>query len=313
MKAKNIISILFLITIFLQTACDDNDPSLATSISLSEQNIELDQGKSKLLIATVNVDDAKLFWTSSNPSIASVDQNGLVTAISESTCVITCRVMNGIDVQAECQVTVKKTGEHAWVDLGLPSGTLWATCNVGANKPEEFGSYFAWGETEPKLSYTEDNYKFFYKESYTYKVNKYCTSSNNGNVDNKTELDPEDDAATANWGSEWQMPTKLQFEELRNYSYTTTRALTLNGMSGELVVSKINGTQIFLPYAGYYYNYTHDNYVPGNYAAGCYWTRSLNTTYSYDRYAESMFLGSFSSPGSRYYGHSVRPVRTKGK
>ena len=311
MKVKNIISILFLITLFLQIACDDNDLSLATSISLSEQNMELDQGKSKLLVATVDVENATLFWTSSNPSIASVDQKGLVTAITGGTCVINCRVMNGIDVLTECQVTVKKTGEHAWVDLGLPSGTLWATCNVGANKPEEFGNYFAWGETVQKTSYTEDNYKFFYKESYTYKINKYCTSSNNGNVDYKTELYPEDDAATANWGSEWQMPTRLQFEELMDYLYTTKTFLESNGVRGVLIVSKINGAQIFLPYAGYY-SYTYNNDVSGTYASGYYWTRSLDTTYSSDRYAAVM-RNTYYDYESRWYGCSVRPVRAKGK
>ena len=97
---------------------------------------------------------------------------------------------------------------HEWVDLGLPSGTLWATCNVGANSPEEYGDYFAWGETTTKSSYSWSTYKYCKGSSST--MTKYCTSSYYGTVDNKTELEPSDDAATANWGSEWQMPSLEQ-------------------------------------------------------------------------------------------------------
>ena len=83
--------------------------------------------------------------------------------------------------------------EHEWVDLGLPSGTLWATCNVGANAPEEFGDYFAWGEIAPKDYYDWNTYKWCDNSGYS--LTKYCTDSYYGTVDNKTELDPEDDAA----------------------------------------------------------------------------------------------------------------------
>ena len=97
--------------------------------------------------------------------------------------------------------------DHEWVDLGLPSGTLWATCNVGADRPGDFGDYFAWGETTPKQSYSWENYKWCYGYSST--LIKYCTNSSfgyNGFVDNKNELDPEDDAAYANWGPSWRIP-----------------------------------------------------------------------------------------------------------
>ena len=97
---------------------------------------------------------------------------------------------------------------HAYVDLGLPSGTLWATCNVGASSPEEYGDYFAWGETEPKNDYNWSTYKYCKGSSTT--MTKYCTSSSYGTVDNKTELEPSDDAATVNWGSNWQMPSLEQ-------------------------------------------------------------------------------------------------------
>ena len=95
--------------------------------------------------------------------------------------------------------------EHEWVDLGLTSGTLWATCNVGATAPEDYGDYFAWGETEPKEDYSWSTYKWC---NGSYKTQtKYCTNSKYGTVDDKTELEPEDDAAFVNWGSTWRMPT----------------------------------------------------------------------------------------------------------
>ena len=100
---------------------------------------------------------------------------------------------------------------HEYVDLGLPSGTLWATMNVGANSPEDYGDYFAWGETAPKSVYDWSTYKWC--RGLVNTITKYCNSGGyNGFVDNKTELDPEDDAATANWGAEWRMPS---FEQMR--------------------------------------------------------------------------------------------------
>ena len=100
---------------------------------------------------------------------------------------------------------------HAYVDLGLPSGLLWATCNVGANNPQDYGDYFAWGETTPKDFYSWSNYK--YCRGYE-QLTKYCTMSDygyNGYTDNLTTLLPEDDAATVNWGDGWRMPTKEEF------------------------------------------------------------------------------------------------------
>ena len=193
---------------------------------------------------------------------------------------------------------------YAWVDLGLPSGTKWATMNVGADSPEDYGSYFAWGETEPKYYYYLSTYKW-YKGTYT-TLTKYCTNSNYGIVDNKTTLDLSDDAAYVNWGSSWRMPTKAEYDELSNTSYTTWTWTTQNGVKGYKVTSKTNGNSIFLPAAGY--RYDSDLNSAGSY--GVYWSSSLNTrgsdhayylyfgsggVYSYDRY-------------DRYYGQSVRPV-----
>ena len=196
--------------------------------------------------------------------------------------------------------------DHDYVDLGLPSGTLWATCNVGASRPEEYGDYFAWGETAPKSDYSWSTYKYF--KSPEEIITKYCTSNNEGIVDNKTELEPSDDAATANWGSGWQMPSLEQFKELINSSYTTTTLTTLNGVSGYEITSKSNGNSIFLPAAGY--RYDTGLYLAGSY--GLYWLRSLYTSYS-DKACALDFDSSDINTSYYYriYGRSVRPVRVK--
>ena len=196
--------------------------------------------------------------------------------------------------------------EHEYVDLGLPSGTLWATMNVGADSPEDYGDYFAWGETEPKEVYNWSTYKWCNGSSTT--QTKYCTSSSYGTVDNKTVLDLADDAANANWGGDWRMPTDEEREELQNTSYTTWTWTTKNGVQGYKVASKINGNSIFLPAAGYRNN--SDLNDAG--FEGYYWSSSLNPSVSdYAFY----FLFNWTivdySSGSRFYGKSVRPVMRK--
>ena len=117
---------------------------------------------------------------------------------------------------------------HTYVDLGLPSGTLWATCNVGANFPEEYGDYFAWGETQPKDTYNWSTYK--YANGDYDKLTKYCNRSdygNNGFTDNLTALQTGDDPATANWGSGWRRPSKAQWDEL--LANTTNQWTAKNG------------------------------------------------------------------------------------
>ena len=198
------------------------------------------------------------------------------------------------------------TEEHEWVDLGLPSGTLWATCNVGALSLEEYGDYFAWGETKPKNDYSMSTYKYCKGTANT--MTKYCKNSDYGIVDDKTELEPSDDAATVNWGN-WQMPSREQCAELFNSSYTTTAWTTMNGKNGMRITSKSNGNSIFLPAAGYRLN-TSLIYA-GSY--GYYWSRSLNTSYSYNAYRQYFNAGNniYTNSDDRYYGYSVRPVRVQ--
>ena len=195
--------------------------------------------------------------------------------------------------------------EHEWVDLGLPSGTLWATCNVGASAPEDYGDYFAWGETAPQDYYDWSTYKWC-NGSYT-TMTKYCTNSSygyNGFVDNKTELDPEDDAAYVNWGPSWRMPTTEQVRELSEKCSSTWT--TLNGVSGRLFTGP-NGNTLFLPAAGSSDNGSLDH--AGSW--GRCWSRTLYPDYSYGAY--SLYFDSgyvyWSEPYYRSGGCSVRAVR----
>ena len=190
--------------------------------------------------------------------------------------------------------------DHEWVDLGLPSGTLWATTNVGASKPEEYGSYFAWGETKPKKSYSLNNYKWC--RGSLNRLTKYCTDSSYGTVDGKKELELEDDAAYVNWGPEWRMPSKEQQDELRaECTWTWTER---NGVYG-YEVSR-NGKSIFLPANGERYKKKHNRV--GTY--GGYWSTTLDA----DGPSNSFDL-TFNPDnvdwvaGGRDYGQCVRAVR----
>lgn len=192
---------------------------------------------------------------------------------------------------------------HEWVDLGLPSGTLWATCNVGADNPEDYGDYFAWGETQPKDTYNWSTYK--YANGDYDRLTKYCNKSDygyNGFTDNLTTLLPEDDAATANWGSDWRMPTYVEWQEL--YQNTTHTWTTQNGVNGRLFTAS-NGNSLFLPAAGYRRS-SSLVYAGGD---GDYWSSSLLTDdpdTAWDLFFFSDVCGMRGS--SRYCGRSVRAV-----
>ena len=186
------------------------------------------------------------------------------------------------------------------VDLGLPSGVKWANVNVGATSPEDFGDYFAWGETESKSEYSWRTYKWCNGSYKTLK--KYCISSEFGTVDNKKVLDPEDDVAHVKWGGSWRMPTYEEMAELKaNCIWELTK---VNGVSGYKVTGP-NGKSIFLPAAGYRYD-SKLNQVDVN---SDYWTASLNTGNSYRTWDFYFNSNSYEISGdNRYYGHSVRPV-----
>ena len=193
-----------------------------------------------------------------------------------------------LSILAVMLMTLTANAQHEYVDLGLPSGTLWATCNIGANSPEECGDYFAWGETAPKLRYGSNNYS---QHGY------------DGSEGSPKELLPEDDAATVNWGSEWQMPNVRQFEELSNERYTTTELTTLNGVSGYKITSNSNGNSIFMPAAGHISGTT--NYSP---ESGYYWSRTtLNSQSACDMLFSTYSIGY--NYCTRTMGLNIRPVR----
>lgn len=197
---------------------------------------------------------------------------------------------------------------HDYVDLGLPSGTLWATCNIGASKPEDYGDYFAWGETDPKDDYDWETYK--YGNADFYNLTKYCSSNdyadfgNNGFTDNLTELQTNDDPATSNWGSGWRTPSKDQWEEL--LVHTTSQWTTCNGVNGRLFTSKKNGHTLFLPAAGS--RFGSKLYDAGSdiwYRSRSLYTESPNGAWGFLNDGQRCFVDAI----DRFQGFSVRPVR----
>ena len=197
--------------------------------------------------------------------------------------------------------------DHEWIDLGLQSGTLWATCNVGANKPEEYGDYFAWGETKPKTEYNWTTYR--YSKGGKDFMAKYVLGSSYGSpVDKLRELLPEDDAATVNWGASWQMPSKEQIEELINKKNTSIRWDNINGVSGKRITSRTNGNSIFIPAAGIRGD---ANTIYEGSDCVC-WSRTLNYYNSYEAEYLLLYIGNDCCHyNKRGYGFTVRPVRIR--
>ncbi|MBQ8257004.1 MAG: hypothetical protein IJY98_03690 [Bacteroidaceae bacterium] len=191
------------------------------------------------------------------------------------------------------------TTDSRAIDLGL--SVKWASCNVGATAPQEYGGYYAWGETEEKSYYFWDSYKYCNGTSNS--MTKYCTNSGYGIVDNKITLEASDDVATVKWGGNWRMPTRAEQDELRNNC--TWEWTTLNGVNGYRVTGP-NGNSIFLPaasfregaavgirgYVGYYWSSSSDS-------SGC----SFNAEYLLFGSSYYDWAGAY-----RIFGLTVRPV-----
>ena len=248
------------------------------------------EGQTCTVTATANAGYIFTNWTE-NGGVVSTNANYSFTVNGNRTLVANYAVSGG--------------GDYEYVDLGLPSGLLWATCNVGADTPEDYGDYFAWGETQPKNTYNWSTYQYCNGSINT--LTKYCNNSGygyNGFTDNLTTLLPEDDAATANWGSDWRMPTEAEWQELLDN--TTCTWTTQNGVDGSLFTAS-NGNNLFLPAAGCRYGsslYYADSY-------GGYWSSSLNTVSSDDAWGFYFYSGSYlMGYNTRYYGQSVRAVRS---
>lgn len=236
---------------------------------VSEENKQLVEQLADLKSKLAAVRNAGLSNTQSNPQAQKRNQNVLIH--------------NG----------------HEYVDLGL--SVKWATCNVGATKPEDSGDYFAWGETAPKSNYSWSTYKYCKGTFDT--MTKYCTKGS-FDMGGKIILELSDDAARANWGGAWRMPTENEWNELRqncNWAWTSQ-----SGVKGYTVTSKINKNSIFLPAPGSRVGVAVNN--GGFY--GYYWSNSLIIGPFYDAAYTLIFYrggeGLFS--GKRYLGCSIRAV-----
>lgn len=199
---------------------------------------------------------------------------------------------------------------HKFVDLGLPSGTLWATTNIGANSPEEYGLYFAWGET---IGYTASQVGTDKQFSWAdYKFNPSgdgTTMTKYNSTDNKTKLKLEDDAAYVNWGEKWCMPTEEQFQELINKNNCTSGMATINGVDGVMFTSVVNGNTLFFPFMGSSY----DGELEDLGEFGEYGSNSLNDISDVTKSISLMFFNerhimtaTIDTP--RYAGLPIRPV-----
>ena len=183
---------------------------------------------------------------------------------------------------------------HEYVDLGL--SVKWATCNVGVEKPEDYGDYYAWGETQTKSFYDWSTYL----DSPNRDGKSFTKYNNNGG---KTQLLPEDDVAHVKWKGTWRMPTKAEQDELQEQcTWTWT---SQGGKNGYKVTSKKNGNSIFLPAAGW----RGDGELSNAGSDGNYWSSSLNPNYDFNAFGLYFDSGGWNwGYGLRLYGHSVRAV-----
>ncbi len=280
-----------------------------SSVTINKSSLSMGIGETEILSATVapiNASVKSVTWTSSNTGIAIVDKKGKVTAKSAGTTTITATTDDMSRVSTSCTVTVKATSTtingHEYVDMGLPSGTLWATCNVGANSPEEYGDYFAWGETtgykSGKTYFDWSTYKWCNGSEDS--MTKYYSTDIYAYTNGRMVLELIDDAARHNWGGAWRMPSYQQYNELKaNCDCSFTRQ---NGVYGCLMKSKKNGKEIFLPAAGYIYG---DQFYFKE--QGYYWANSIYEEKGAD---VSYFYNVFNTSGGYQpcLGMPVRPV-----
>lgn len=277
-----------------------------TGVGISQSNLKMEIGETQTLTITIlpsNATDKSVSWKSSNTSVATVSSSGEVTAKSAGSATITVTTKDG-GKTATCSLeVVEDVPVLQAVDLGL--SVKWASYNLGASRPEGNGGYYAWGETAPKRFYDWAEYKWCNGSEKS--LTKYNTSKSNGTVDDKTDLDPEDDAAHVNWGDGWRIPTDAEWTEMRdNCTWTWT---TQNGVKGYQVTGKKAGytdKSIFLPAAGC----KTDTYLYEEGQCGFYWSSSLDKDHPV--YAWGVYFNiDYSTRNEflyRYRGCSIRPV-----
>lgn len=280
-----------------------------TGITVDFEALNLEIDETQLLTASVipsNASVTSVNWTSSDKSVAEVDENGIVTAHNSGVAIITASSTTNSEISAICTVTVNIPDPvKEYVDLGL--SVKWATCNVGANRPEIYGCYYAWGEVEPKSNYVWSTYKYCSGIEKT--LTKYCNNSEfgyNGLTDEILVLEAEDDVASVIWGGNWRIPTKDEFQEL--IDSCTWDWTTLNGVKGYRVSSNKSGytnQSIFIPVAGR----RDGSVISAAGLIGRYWTSSLDTTNTDSALRPSFSSSSYSIDiSSRYQGLTIRPV-----
>lgn len=313
------------------------------SVSLDHTSLTIAKDATAQLTATVLPENASIpavTWSSSDETVATVSSEGLVTGIKAGSATITVTTIDG-GLTATCDVTVEMAiNGFAFVEMGVTTedGTVlkWATMNVGADKPQDYGDYFGWGETEPYYSsqspltwkdgksagYAWGSYSLMYPGMSSYTgISKYQVADGQTSAmwyydgqfigDGLTELERVDDAAQSNWGGTWRMPTDAEWTKLRDtnkFTWSWTSDYNGTGVSGETVTSKVPGyigNQIFLPAAGFRDGTSLIN--AGSY--GYYWSSSLSTGYSRSACYVYFYSGGVSrSSINRYCGQSVRPV-----
>lgn len=259
------------------------------SVTVIPASISLNPGEHKVLAVDIQpfgLADQAVSWSSNNEAVAKVSKSGRVTAVSAGEAVISAAVGGKIGT---CNVTVLKI---VAVDMGLPSGTLWGDRNVGASSPEDYGSYFAWGESEPKAEYNWGTYKWGDLDNIT----KYNFA------DGLTALKPEDDPATAEFGEGWRMPTADEWYELYSEGHwqwdDNKKGYTVLGDNMKGIFLPASGLK---PFDGSEYN------KPG--VIGTYWTLTRdgeNAAAAWTGYFYSDYVNI--APSLRQPGSSIRPV-----
>ena len=252
-----------------------------TTIDIITGNGNYEVTSSNANVVEVSLSETTIVLTGKAEGIATVTVKDVVTSITDE---ISVTVKDGPISYAECP---DENHPHL-IDLGLLSGTKWACCNVGATKSEEYGGYYAWGETEEKEVYGRDTYKYYQNGTYV----------NIGSDISGTEYD----VAHVKWGGKWCMPTRDNIKEL--YDNCTYEWTTLNGVNGAKFTSNINGNSIFLPATGYrLYGELHDVGMDG-----AYWSsKPRDEVQAYRILFGSSIVGWYDWD-SRYGGQSVRPV-----
>ena len=284
-----------------KTFTTDVVPVESVSLNKTEYTFKTIGSTIKLTATVLPVDatDKSVSWSSDKEDVATVDAKGKVTSVSKGTATIKATANDGSGILASCSINVNPISV---VDLGL--SVYWATCNIGASKPQDYGEYYAWGETETKLNYSWSTYKFGTSQSGPF--SKYNTNSSYGTVDNKMVLDSEDDIASVKLGVEWRLPTDAEWIELiEKCTWTNTSDYNGTGVKG-IIITATNGNSIFLPAAGY----RDGTNSKGAGSHGDYWSSSLTEV---SNCAVAVFFGSDGYyfdiyDELRFYGFSVRPV-----